>query len=84
MLERVPKLDGFQMPPPRPNTNGATSDVDMNAMFKSVLHRSIPWFDIDKKTSMDPVALFACLHARPDIELPQWPWSPAAAFSSSW
>ena len=38
-MERVPKIDGYTMPPPRMGGAGAVADMELNAMFKSVLHR---------------------------------------------
>ena len=39
VTERVPKIDGYTMPPPRSGGAGTVSDQELNAMFKSVLHR---------------------------------------------
>ena len=39
VMERVPKIDGFTMPPPREGKDDEISDFELNAMFKSVLHR---------------------------------------------
>ena len=39
VTERVPKIDGYMMPPPRSRGAGTVSDQELNAMFKSVLHR---------------------------------------------
>ena len=33
VVERVPKIDGFTMPPPRPGTNASAADMELNAMF---------------------------------------------------
>ena len=38
-MERVPKIDGYAMPPPRMGAARAVADMELNAMFKSVLHR---------------------------------------------
>ena len=33
VTERVPKIDGYTMPPPRPDGAGSISDFELNAMF---------------------------------------------------
>ena len=39
VVERIPKIDGFTMTPPRTGTDATVTDMELNAMFKSVLHR---------------------------------------------
>ena len=39
VVERVPKIDGYTMPPPRTGTDATVTDMELNAMLKSVLHR---------------------------------------------
>ena len=42
VIECVPKVDGYTMPPPRAGGAGTIADLELNAMFKSVIHRPTP------------------------------------------
>ena len=84
VVERVPKIDGFTMPAPRPGTNGSVADMELDAMFKAVLHRpSKPNSDTESMLQ-DPLEPYKLYHARPSHEDPLHPWSPNTAFSGSW
>ena len=84
LQERVPKIDGFQMPPPRAHAAGAEQDIEMNAMFKSVLLRPIYRHRVDDVAQFDPVTHFFQLHECPGEPHPQHTWSPITAFSGAW
>ena len=38
VIERVTKIDGYTMPPPRAGGASTVMDMELNALFKSVLH----------------------------------------------
>ncbi len=81
MEERVPKIDGFQPPPPREGGAGTVNDFEMNAMFKSLLLRPVSAvYDAD----FDSVKAFAVLHARPVADDVAHPWAATRAFSGAW
>ena len=89
VTERVPKIDGYTMPPPRSGGAGTVSDQELNAMFKSVLHRPTRLASLSASTALDtvagdPLACYAELHAKPMHEDPSHPWSPSTAFSGAW
>ena len=70
VVERAPKIDGFAMPPPRLGTNGSVADMELNAMFKAVLHRpSKPNSDTESMLQ-DPLEPYKLYHARPSAEDP--------------
>ena len=82
--ERVPKLDGFTMPPPRKKNKDAITDLEMNNMFKSVILRPMEWFTKNLQDIPDPVSQFYQHHSCPEQPLPAHPWSLDTAFSSAW
>ena len=84
--ERVPKIDGYTMPPPRAESHGAVQDRELNAMFKSVLHRPIEPSDAVRSDSSvhDPLEPYAKLHEQPLVEDPHHPWTPTTAFTAAW
>ena len=85
LLERVPKADGFTMPPPRVPVDGVREDFETNAMFKSVLHRPFACPSSNSATTLeDPVSHYTSLHAEPEKPLGNYPWSVATAFSAAW
>ena len=85
LLERVPKVDGFTMPPPRVPVDGVREDFETNAMFKSVLHRPFACPSSNSATTLeDPVSHYTSLHAEPEKPLDNYPWSVATAFSAAW
>ena len=79
VLERVPKIDGYTMPPPRAGTVGAIADLELNAMFKSVLHRPAA---LSGSGEEDPLAPYKDYHARPLVEDPSRPWSAETAIGA--
>ena len=84
VTERVPKIDGYTMPPPRAGGSGSISDVELNAMVKSVLHRPTRLTNISESLVGDPLECYAELHAQPAEAMPNYPWSPTTAFSGAW
>ena len=84
VLERVPKIDGYTMPPPRQGGSNAVADLELNAMFKSVMHRPTPPLRSSDASPVDPLLFYAPLHAKPTDPDPDWPWSPITAFSGAW
>ena len=84
VVERVPKIDGYTMPPARTGGAGTVTDMELNAMFKSVLHRPTPPCCESKSVLQDPLQPDLLYHARPSDEDPLHPWSQNIAFSGSW
>ena len=82
--ERIPKLDGFTMPPPRPRTQNASADMEINNMYKSVVLRPMEWYQKGLAELPDPVSQYYMLHACPEQPDPMHPWSLETAFSSAW
>ena len=84
VTERVPKIDGYTMPPPRAGGSGSITDFELNAMFKSVLHRPTTLRRSSDSVVGDPLECYRELHARPDEEEAKYPWTPTTAFSGAW
>ena len=84
VMERVPKIDGYTMPPPRMGGAGAVADMELNAMFKSVLHRPTTLVHTTDSLTQDPLEPYKVYHLQPSKEDPSHPWSPNCAFSGAW
>lgn len=82
--ERVPKIDGYTMPPPRTGGANTVMDKELNAMFKSVLHRPTSPCCHSESMLQDPLQYYMLYHGRPSDEHPQHPWTQNTAFSGSW
>ena len=83
-MERVPKIDGYTMPPPRMGGAGAVADMELNAMFKSVLHRPTTVVHTKDSLTQDPLKPYKVYHLQPSKEDPSHPWSPNCAFNGAW
>ena len=64
VTERVPKIDGYTMPPPRSGGAGTVSDQELNAMFKSVLHRPTRLASLSASIALLQFPLLALLDDR--------------------
>ena len=84
VMERVPKIDGYTMPPPRIGGAGTVADMELNAMFKSVLHRPTTVVHTTDSLTQDPLEPYKVYHLQPSKEAPSHPWSPNCAFSAAW
>ena len=84
VIERIPKIDGYTMPPPRIGGADTIMDMELNAMFKSVLHRPTAPGCTTETLTRDPLEAYMVYHARPAQEDPSHPWSQNRAFSGSW
>ena len=84
VTERVPKIDGYTMPPPRAGGSGSITDFELNAMFKSVLHRPTTLTRSSESLLADPLECYSDLHAQPDEEEANYPWTPTTDFSGAW
>ena len=84
VTERVPKIDGYTMPPPRVGGSGSINDFELNAMCKSVLHRPTRLMRTSESLLADPLECYTELHAQPSEEMPNYPWTPTTAFSGAW
>ena len=84
IVERVPKIDGYTMPPPRTGGANTVMDMELNAIFKSVLHRPTVLGCNTKSELQDPLQPYMLYHARPSDEDPVHPLSQSHAFSGSW
>ena len=84
VTERIPKLDGFTMPPPRHRSQNATADMEINNMYKSVVLRPMEWYQKALDEAPDPVSQYYMLHQCPERPDPNHPWSLETAFSSAW
>ena len=83
VMERVPKIDGCTMPPPRMGGAGAVADMELNAMFKSVLHRPTAAAHTTGSLTQDPLEPYKVYHLQPSKEDPSHPWSPNCVVSGS-
>ena len=84
VIERVPKIDGYTMPPPRAGGAGTIADLELNAMFKSVMHRPTPPLCAGSSPMLDPLEAYKIYHERPAHEDPSYPWSLGRGFSGAW
>ena len=84
VTERIPKLDGFTMPPPRHRSQNATADMEINNMYKSVVLRPMEWYQKALDEAPDPVSQYYMLHQCPEDPDPNHPWTLETAFSSNW
>ena len=84
LVERIPRLDGFTMPPPRERSENASADLELNNMYKSVVLRPMKWYEKPLQDLVDPVDQYYMLHSAPERTVPGRPWSLECAFSSAW